>query len=71
MRQHRSRQLCLGCLAMAEQCIFPFTGLAALVTETEDKKFLYLHLKDRGGESYFEVSGKEYLLTSMSVRKCY
>lgn len=56
---------------MAEQRIFPFTGLAALVTETEDKKFLYLHLKDRGGESYFEVSGKEYLLTSMSVRKCY
>ena len=56
---------------MAEQCIFPFTVLAALVMETEEKKFLYLHLKDRGGESYFEASGKEYLLTPMSVRKHY
>lgn len=68
LKQYNSTQLCSGCLAMAEQCIFHSQCWQSLQLRLKKKKFLYLHLKHTEGESYFEVV-KRFLLTSMSVRK--
>lgn len=68
LKEYNSRQLCLGCLAMAEQCSFPFKVLAAPLSPRLQKKKIPLSSSQAHRRRVLFWSGKE-ILTDFNVTK--